>query len=119
VSWWQKRAGAERAVAPREATHLLDGGAVLLDVREPAEWSAGHAPGATHVPLAQLADHLPQLPRQQRVVVVCRSGYRSARATALLRRSGVDAVNLDGGMRAWAEVGLPVVASGGGPGSVV
>jgi len=59
------------------------------------------------------------LPRDRRVVVVCRSGNRSARATALLVRSGFEAVNLNGGMRAWAEAGLPVERAGAQPGTVV
>ncbi|MFI5066551.1 MAG: rhodanese-like domain-containing protein [Streptosporangiales bacterium] len=53
------------------------------------------------------------------MVTVCRSGARSARAAALLAREGREVVNLSGGMRAWARAGLPVVASGGGPGQVV
>jgi rhodanese-related sulfurtransferase len=53
------------------------------------------------------------------VVVACRSGNRSARATALLVRSGFEAVNLTGGMRAWAAAGLPVETTGAQPGTVV
>jgi DMSO/TMAO reductase YedYZ molybdopterin-dependent catalytic subunit len=59
------------------------------------------------------------VPRDRRIVVVCRSGGRSAAVTAALRRSGFDAVNLAGGMCAWAAAGLPVVTSGGDPGLVV
>ena len=57
--------------------------------------------------------------RDRRVVVVCRSGGRSARATALLTRSGYEAVNLNGGMRAWASAGLAVQAGDAQPGTVV
>lgn len=109
------------SVAPGGVRDLLDGGAVLLDVREADEWEAGHAPEAVHVPLASLAgEHeLGALPRDRRIVAVCRSGGRSAAATSALVDAGYDAVNLDGGMRAWAGAGLPVVTDAGGPGTVV
>ena len=95
-----------------------EGGAVLLDVREPYEWQAGHAPNARHIPLGQLARRAGELPPGRAVVIVCRSGTRSARAAALLARDGREASNLTGGMHAWACAGLPVVARGGGMGSV-
>jgi len=105
-------------VGPLEAKELLSGGAVLIDVREPDEWDAGHAPGARHIPLGTLERRLRQVPADRRVVVVCRSGNRSAQATALLAREGRDAVNLVGGMHAWKSAGLPVEGHGGRPGVV-
>jgi rhodanese-related sulfurtransferase len=119
VSWVQKLLGGGQGVGPKEAADLLRSGAVLLDVREPSEWQAGHAPGARHVPLGTLGSRLDALPRDRRVVVVCRSGNRSARATALLKRSGFDAVNLHGGMQAWASAGLAVEGAQARPGTVV
>lgn len=98
---------------------MLGQGATLLDVRENAEWRAGHAPSARHIPLSRLPARLRDLPLDRTVVTVCRSGARSARAAALLAREGHDVVNLSGGMRAWARAGLPVIASGGRPGQVV
>jgi rhodanese-related sulfurtransferase len=59
-----------------------------------------------------------ELPRDRKVVVVCRSGNRSAHATNMLRGAGVDAVNLDGGLHAWSAVGLPLVTDGHEPGRV-
>jgi rhodanese-related sulfurtransferase len=53
-----------------------------------------------------------ELPRDRTVVVVCRSGNRSAHATTMLRGAGVDAVNLDGGLRAWSATGMPLVTDG-------
>lgn len=100
-------AGAEQAL--RHA-------ALLLDVREPEEWAAGHAPQAVHTPLGDL--HAGQFPDDRVVVVVCRSGRRSAQATRQLRERGIDAINLDGGMQAWAAAGLPLVTETGGPGTV-
>ncbi|MBK9178551.1 MAG: rhodanese-like domain-containing protein [Acidimicrobiales bacterium] len=91
---------------------------VLVDVREPDEWHAGHAPGAVHVPLGQLGQRLGELPADTRLVMVCRSGNRSGRATDALVKHGYDAVNLVGGMQAWARAGLPVVTDDGGAGRV-
>jgi rhodanese-related sulfurtransferase len=119
VGWLQKMLGGDQGIGPKEADGLVRSGAVLLDVREPTEWQAGHAPGPRHVPLGDLEDKLAALPRDRRVVVVCRSGNRSARATALLLRSGFEAVNLSGGMRAWAAAGLPVETKNARPGTVV
>ncbi|HYZ38367.1 MAG TPA: rhodanese-like domain-containing protein [Pseudonocardiaceae bacterium] len=97
-------------------------GAVLLDVREDDEWAAGHAPDAVHVPIGQvvarldeIADALPDRP----VRVVCRSGGRSARVAAYLRQAGWDAVNVHGGMRAWAAAGRPMVADSNAPPRVI
>jgi rhodanese-related sulfurtransferase len=107
------------AVNAAEARALVDAGAVLLDVREKAEWDAGHAPAAVHVPLARLAQAGPRVSGADKVVVVCRSGNRSAHATKALRETGVDAVNLSGGMNAWAAIGGPVRTKSGRPGTVV
>ncbi|MER6468092.1 rhodanese-like domain-containing protein [Streptomyces collinus] len=94
--------------------------AVLLDVREPDEWRAGHAPRAVHLPLSQLAAGagLPAAAHARRLVVICRSGHRSQRAATLLAARGADAVDVIGGMRAWAAAGLPVVDARGGNGTV-
>lgn len=105
-------------VSAMEAAALMDGGAVLLDVREPREWRTGHAPGARHMPLSQIAGRAGELPRGRAVVTVCRSGARSARAAVLLAREGREVSSLAGGMHAWARAGLPVVAKGGRPGHV-
>ncbi len=107
-----------RTVMAAQAAALADGGAVLLDVREPHEWQAGHAPRARHIPLGQLARRAAELPERRAIVTVCRSGARSARAAAMLARDGREVSNLAGGMRAWARAGLPVVARGGGAGRV-
>lgn len=105
-------------VGPDEADGLIRAGALLLDVREDYEWDAGHVAGAVHIPLGQVAERADELPGSRQVVVVCRSGVRSAQAAAFLTASGVDAVNLAGGMRAWAAAGLPFEAANGAPGVV-
>lgn len=101
-------------IDPAEAAKRAAGpdAAFLLDVREPYEWEAGHIADATHIPLADLDGNLDVLPDGRTVIVVCRSGVRSAQAAALLLRKGRDAHNLTGGMRAWEACGLPMVADG-------
>jgi rhodanese-related sulfurtransferase len=87
--------------------------AVMLDVREPDEWQAGHIEGALHIPLADLPSRLAELPEDGDLVVVCRSGARSARAVSWLAQNGHDAVNLEGGMGAWAAAGREMVSDTG------
>ena len=91
----------------------------LLDVREPDEFDAGHAPGAALRPLGAVPDAVADLPAGRTVLVICRSGARSARATQFLRAQGIDAVNLEGGMQAWAAFGLDIVRDDGSFGSVI
>jgi rhodanese-related sulfurtransferase len=107
------------AVGPEEAARRVDEGAVLLDVREPDEWHAGHAPDAVHVPLAALAASIGRFDKDQPIVAVCRVGGRSERAASVLLQRGYDAVNLAGGMQAWRSAGMPVVTDAGDPGEVI
>jgi len=92
---------------------------VLVDVREADEWEAGHAARAQWIPLADLETARFRLPMNRRIVCVCRSGVRSARATESLIAWGFDAANMEGGMKAWAKSGLPVVRDDGSPGTVI
>jgi rhodanese-related sulfurtransferase len=85
----------------------------LLDVREDDEWAAGHAPGATHIPLGELSSRGTEVPRGGTVYVICRSGARSARAAFALGASGWDAVNVAGGMQDWAAAGRPMTTDSG------
>lgn len=89
--------------------------AVILDVREPEEWSLGHAPGAVHIPLGDLPSRLADLPDTDAapLAVACRVGVRSARAVAWLARQGFEVVNLDGGMKAWQSAGKALTNEGG------
>jgi rhodanese-related sulfurtransferase len=88
--------------------------AVMVDVREPMEFDAGHAPGAILIPLGELPYRLGELPDTDAapVAITCRSGNRSARAVAWLMQQGFDVVNMEGGMRAWEASGKKVVADG-------
>jgi rhodanese-related sulfurtransferase len=85
----------------------------LLDVREDDEWVAGHAPGATHIPLGQLSVRAAEVPQDTTIYVICRSGARSARAAFALSGGGWDAVNVAGGMQDWAAAGRPMTADSG------
>jgi len=95
-------------IGARAAAALVDAGALMLDVREPDEWQAGHAPQASPLPMGQVHERRSDFAADRRIVVVCRSGGRSAAVTESLRAWGFDAVNLSGGMCAWAAAGLPV-----------
>lgn len=103
------------AVTATEAMAEIARGAVLVDVREPAEQSAGRAAQALLLPLSELGRRSDELPRTGRVVVVCRSGRRSAGLVAQLVGLGVDAVNLDGGMQAWRDAGGPLICDADTP----
>lgn len=94
-------------------------GTVLLDVREYDEWMVGHAPAATHLAMTTFPDHVDELDRSARYVVVCRSGNRSARVVAWMRANGFDATNLTAGMSAWVRAGLPVVNQNGNSGLII
>ena len=106
-------------VTAEEGHALVVAGALLLDVREPDEWAAGHAPGARAMPLGQVQGRVDELPKDRRIVAICRSGARSARVTEALNAWGFEAANLAGGMRAWAAAGFPVETDDGGPGTVI
>jgi rhodanese-related sulfurtransferase len=90
----------------------------VVDVREPDEWDAGHIERARHIPRDALGDRLAELDRSRPVVTVCRTGSRSSDAARALLAEGFAAESLDGGLLAWEEAGLEVVASDGAPGRV-
>ncbi len=127
-AWWAGAAAGVLALAAcGKAPPAIDvsqaqaqfaaGQAVLIDVREPDEHAAVRAPGATLIPLGQLAQRLGELPQDKAtpVLVVCRSGSRSAAATDLLRQAGYGGtLNVSGGMNAWEQAGLPVLRGAGG-----
>lgn len=80
----------------------------MIDVREPDEWHLGHAPNAVLIPLGELPTRLAELPEHRPLYIVCRSGGRSGRAVEFLRESGIEAVNVTGGMLAWQAAGRPM-----------
>jgi len=99
------------SVSPEAAPiWVAEHNAMVLDVREPDEYADGHAPGAVSVPQAELALHLGEIPREQDVLVACRSGGRSLGSARFLSALGFERVaNLDRGMLGWIAAGHPVV----------
>ena len=95
-----------------QATHLINReDAVVIDVRDPGEFAAGHVLGAKNVPLARLeasaAEHIKRKDRP--VILYCDGGDRSGKAIAALKKQGYTRVaNLSGGIGAWQQAGLPV-----------
>ena len=102
---------AAGSVGTAEAVRLINREkGVLIDVGEAAEFEAGHAAGARHIPLAQLEGHK-QLPTNKTLplLLLCPNGARAVRAAALLRKAGYEkAVAVAGGTAAWREASLPV-----------
>lgn len=84
-------------------------GALVIDVREPFEYAAGHVPGARLVPLGTVPRAVRDLPGDRAVYVICASGNRSLTAASWLSQMGVDARSVAGGTTGWAQAGLPVV----------
>jgi rhodanese-related sulfurtransferase len=106
---WFNRAPNPLEITATEAHDLVkDGTALLVDVREAGEWSAGHARPAKHVPLGALSLKLGQLPRDREILVICRSGNRSLAGAKLLTNAGFKARSVAGGTLAWARGGLPL-----------
>jgi rhodanese-related sulfurtransferase len=99
---------------PAEVSALLVQGDVqLVDVRKPHEYAAGHITGVTHIELQELSARADTLDRGRPVVLICRSGGRSAMATEALTQAGFDAHNMAGGMLEWAAAGLTMEPADG------
>jgi phage shock protein E len=82
---------------------------ILIDVREPEEYAAGHIPGVHLIPMGEVPSRLNEIPTDKTVIVTCRSGNRSGQITDFLRRNGFTRVhNMQGGLLAWQEAGYPV-----------
>jgi len=99
-----------RQVGIEEARRLRDEGYRVVDVREPVEWASGRIAGATHIPLGDLPSRMPiDLPdRDERLLLYCRSGARSGRASMFLEANGyANVVNLDALVTAWKSSGAP------------
>lgn len=106
-------------IEPDEGRRLVEGGAVLLDVREDDEWEAGHAPDAVHLAMGLVPDRIDEIPDDRTIVCVCRVGGRSGTVAGALAGAGFDVRNVAGGMLAWEAAGLPVVTDGGGAGRII
>jgi rhodanese-related sulfurtransferase len=106
-------AGEAKEVSRDEAQKLIEDGAQLVDVRAQHEWDTGHIAGATHVPLAELAERASEIDPERPVVLYCRGGNRSTMAAAALGDAGYDAAKLVEGIVGWSEAGLPLEPEGG------
>jgi rhodanese-related sulfurtransferase len=94
------------SISPSEAADRVAAGWMLLDVRTDGEWAEARIPGAVHIAMDQLTSRMDEV--ADRVVCVCAVGARSARVAQFLNARGYEAVNLDGGIYAWADDGHPV-----------
>ena len=97
-------------VSTSEATHLINReDALVLDVRDPGEYGAGHILGAKNAPLSRLGDGEVAKRKERPVIVYCDGGERASKAVAALKKQGFTrVVNLTGGLKAWQQAGLPV-----------
>ncbi|MGC1851544.1 MAG: rhodanese-like domain-containing protein [Solirubrobacterales bacterium] len=102
-----------KEVSREEAQKLIEDGAQLVDVRADHEWEAGRIPGATHLPLAELAERTGEIDKDRPVVLYCRGGTRSTMATDALADAGFDAAKLGEGIVGWSEADLPLEPEAG------
>jgi len=98
------------SVSVDEAYKLYQEGTFVLDVRTQEEWNEFHAPNTTLIPLDELASRVNELPKDQPIVVVCRSGNRSQTGRNILLQAGFNATSMNGGLNAWRDSGHPVVS---------
>jgi rhodanese-related sulfurtransferase len=92
-----------------EAKDMLDNGAVIIDVREPFEYTAGHVPNAGHIPVNTVYARREELPKDKDLIFVCAVGQRSALAAEMAAAAGLTRLfNLEGGTEAWVKAGEPV-----------
>lgn len=113
--WAWDKAGLEVETVAQitidELHHRIEGHVdqQILDVRRPAEYNTGHAPGARNLPLAEIEKHISEIDPDKPVAVICASGYRSSIATSLLKRAGTrNLFNVVGGTSAWINAEYPV-----------
>jgi rhodanese-related sulfurtransferase len=116
VVWLSRQGVAASSSYPREisveeASAKREAGAFILDVRQPEEWNEFHIPDATLIPLGELASRVDELPRDQEIVVVCRSGNRSQQGRDILLEAGFTQVtSMAGGVTQWKAAGHPTVS---------
>lgn len=105
--------GETKEVSREEAQRMVEEGAQLVDVRADHEWEAGRIVGATHIPLAELAERTGEIDKDRPVVLYCRGGNRSTMAAEALAEAGFDAAKLSDGIVGWDEADLPLEPEGG------
>jgi len=100
-----------KSIDPGTAKRLFEGGAHMVDVRSAAEWEAGHVEGSDRVPTQRISVH--SVGRADTVIAVCANGKRSRRAAKKLAKEGYQVYHLEGGLKAWHDIGLPLRSTSG------
>ena len=109
----QTAGSAPTEIAAAQAYQKYQQGVFFLDVREQSEWDQGHLTKSTLIPLSQLSSRLSEVPKDQDVVVICRSGVRARQGASILRNAGYTrAVSMTGGLLAWKAAGYPFEGNG-------
>jgi len=112
LAWPALQGGRGRRLTQLQATQLINQGkSLILDIREPADYAAGHLRDAKNIPLKELPNRTKELDKfkDKTIIVVCQSGTQSAKAAGQLRKAGFnDVAILDGGQAAWQAQGLPL-----------
>jgi rhodanese-related sulfurtransferase len=114
--WLSRQTNKPKAALPGEisiaqAAQMRDQGAFILDVRQTEEWVQFHIPGSILIPLGDLPGRLAEVPRNEEIVVVCRSGNRSAQGRDILKQAGYTQVtSMAGGVTKWQAEGQPVAS---------
>lgn len=99
-------------ISAAQAYAKFQAGALVLDVRTADEWNQGHIPGSVLIPLDELSGRIGEVPRDRDVVVVCRTGVRSAQGLTILQQAGYTrAASMTGGMLAWQAAGYPTTTA--------
>jgi len=98
------------SVSVEDAYNMYQEGAFVLDVRTPEEWNEFHAPDTTLIPLDELSARINELPKNQPILVVCRSGNRSEDGRKILQQAGLTATSMVGGLNEWRERGYPTTS---------
>ncbi len=108
----QPAASAPSEISAAQAYEKFQQGAFFLDVRSQEEWDQMHIAKSTLIPLDQLSNRISEVPKDQDVVVICRSGVRSKEGMTILRNAGYTrAVCMTGGLLAWKAAGYPLEGS--------
>jgi hydroxyacylglutathione hydrolase len=99
-------------IGPEQLAERLEGDQppLVLDVRRPTEFEAGHVPGSLHIPFGDLPDRLDEVPRDRPIATICKAGARSGLAASVLQREGFEPVVhvARGGVARWRDEGRPV-----------
>ena len=110
--FWDNNRRAGQSISTAQATRMINKeDAVVVDIREKKEFSAGHIANAIHIPYAKLADRMGELVshKEAPIILVCKTGQNVGMAGKMLREKGYNAVRLSGGMMEWQTQNLPVV----------